>query len=268
MANIIQLRSRNAVTGDAQTEYDAQTNETIQRYAAVILDEDFCGPGHTTIPTNGSPATGYAWVQRIVGAAPPTATVVANYPGGLIRLALAATSEAEEADFYANDMLNWDVTKSANFECRLSNHVLPSVAGVEFVFGLQSAWVSGPDNASFYAQFQQNGSGTVNMRTKDGVNTLTGAVSSWTAAAIATGVTTTYTGMQVDVFHNFRIDATDVTNVRFFIDNVEVSTKGQFTFAATGASAILQPYFAVYKPSGTGVGTMDIDSVQVTMNRV
>jgi hypothetical protein len=267
MANIVQLRSRNAATGDAQTEYDALTGETIQRYAAVILDEDFCGPGHTTIPTQGAPATGYAWVQRIVGAAPPTAAVVANYPGGLVRLALTATSEAEEADLYANDQLNWDMTKSATFECLVANHVLPSVAAVEFVFGLQSAWVSGPDNASFYAQFQQSGSGTINMRTKDGVNTLTGAVAGWTAPAIATGVSTAYTGMQVDVFHNFRIDATDVTNVRFFIDGVEVSTKGQFTFAATGASAILQPYFAVYKASGTGVGSLDINSVQLGMNR-
>jgi hypothetical protein len=252
MGSILSLRSRNAASGDAQSEYDNATAETVQRYTTVILDEDFLGPGHTTIPAQGSPASGYAWVQRIVGAAPPTCSIVANYAGGLIRLALAANSEAEEADLYANDMLNWDMTKSTTWEARISNHVLPSVAGVEFVFGLQSAWVSGPDNASFYAQFQQNGSGLVNMRTKDGVQTLTYP---------------TTTTMVVDTFHNFRIDATDTTNIRFFIDNVEQSTKGQLSFAATGANAILQPYFAVYKPSGTGVGTMDIDSVQAGMNR-
>jgi hypothetical protein len=252
MSSLLSLRSRNAATGDAQSEYDAATGETVTRYTTAVLDEDFCGPGHTTIPTQGAPASGYAWVQRIVGAAPPTCSIVANYPGGLIRLALAATSEAEEADLYANDMLNWDMTKSAVWEARISNHVLPSVAGVEFVFGLQSAWVSGPDNVSFYAQFQQNGSGVVNMRTKDGVNTL----------AAASGVT-----MVVDTFHIFRIDASDPTNVGFYIDNVQQNTHGQFTFAAVGASAILQPYFSVYKPSGTGVGTMDIDMVQVGMNR-
>ena len=248
----IHLLSRNDSSGNAQSEYDAATAETITRYSPVILDEDFNGPGHTTIPTQGSPAAGYAWVQRIVGAAPPTAAVVANYPGGLIRLALAATSEAEEADLYANDMLNWDMTKSLTFECLVANHVLPSVAAVEFVFGMQSAWVSGPDNASFYAQFQQSGSGVVNMRTKDGVQTL----------SASTGVT-----MVVDTFHSFRIDATDPTNVRFFVDGVETSTKGQFSFAATGANAILQPYFSVYKASGTGVGTLDINSVQIGMNR-
>src|SRR6185312_14707425 len=107
----------------------------------------------------------------------------------------------------------------------------------EMVFGLQSAWIDGPDNASFYAQFQQSASGVVNFRTKDGVQTL------------SNGSTVT---MVVDTFHIFRIDATDPTNVRFFIDGVEVSTPKQMSFAATGANAVLQPYISVYKASGTG----------------
>jgi hypothetical protein len=39
------------------------------------------------------------------------------------------------------------------------------------------------------------------------------------------------------------------------------------SFAATGTAAILQPYFSVYKLSGTDVATMQVDSVQVGMNR-
>src|SRR5271167_4693928 len=225
MGSTLSLRSRNTATGDAQSEYDAATNETVTRYCTAILDEDFCGPGHTTVPTQGSPAAGYAWVQRIVGAAPPTCSIVANYPGGLIRLALASNSEAEEADLYANDMLNWDMTKSAIFECRVSNHVLPTLVA-EFVFGLQSAWVAGPDSVTYYAQFQQSASGVVNMRTKDGVNTL----------SASSGVT-----MVVDTFHIFRSYATDATDVRFLIAGVEMGNMGQFSFAATGVNAILQP---------------------------
>ena len=143
------------------------------------------------------------------------------------------------------------MTKSAVWEARISNHVLPTGV-VEMVFGLQSAWIDGPDNASYYAGFQQSASGAVNMRTKDGVQTLSGAA----------GVT-----MAVDTFHLFRIDATDSTNVRFFIDGVETSTKGQFSFAATGSNAILQPYVSVYKASGTGVGSLDVDMIQIGMNR-
>jgi hypothetical protein len=252
MSSTLQLRSRNTATGDRQSEYDAGTSETVIRYTTVTLEDDFVGPGHTTIPTNGSPATGYPWVQRTVKTGgSPTVAALANSSGGIVRLALDATSEKQEATHYANDSLNWDMTKSAVWEARISNHVLPTGV-VEMVFGLQSVWIDGPDNASFYAEFQQLSSGVVNMRTKDGVQTL----------SFSSGVT-----MVVDAFHVFRIDATDPTNVRFFIDGAEVSTPKQLSFAATGANAILQPYVSVYKASGVGVGTIDYDMVQLGMNR-
>ncbi len=251
MGSILQLRSRNAATGDAQSEFDSATNETIVRYTAVTLDEDFTGPGFSALPTSAT--SGCAWIKKTVQTGgTPTVAPVANAGGGIIRLALDATSEKQEASLYAADVLNWDMTKSAIWEARISNHVLPSAAAVEMVFGLQSAWIDGPDNASFYAEFQQLASGVVNMRTKDGVQTLSNA----------TGVT-----MVVDAFHIFRIDATDPTNVRFFIDGAEVSTSKQMSFAATGASAILQPYVSAYKASGTGVGSVDLDMIQLGMNR-
>lgn len=253
MGSTLSLRARNTVTGDAQSEYDAATNETIQRFTAVILDEDFIGAGHAAIPAAGSPAAGYPWVYKEVKTSgSPTVAPIANYSGGAMRLAIDATSEKQEATLYGNDVLNWDMTKSAVFEARISNHVLPSAAAVEMAFGLHSVWIDGPDNASYYADFEQLASGVVNFRTKDGVNTFSNA----------SPIT-----MVADTFHIFRIDATDPTNVRFFIDGNEVSTHGQMSFAATGANAILQPYFTVYKASGVGVGTLDIDMIQVGMNR-
>jgi len=254
MGSILSLRSRNAATGDAQSEFDASTNETISRYTAVIIDEDFVGPSHAAaggIPTAAT--VGYPWIQKTVKTGgTPTVAALANAGGGIVRCALDATSEKQEATLYAADVLNWDMTKSAIFEARISNHVVPSAAAVEMVFGLHSAWIDGPDNASFYADFQQLASGAVNFRTKDGVQTLSNA----------SGVV-----MAVDAFHIFRIDATDPTNIRFFIDGAEVSTSKQMSFAATGANAILQPYFSVYKASGVGVGTFDLDMVQIGMNR-
>jgi hypothetical protein len=38
------------------------------------------------------------------------------------------------------------------------------------------------------------------------------------------------------------------------------------SIAATGANAVLQPYFSEFKPSGAGTGTLDVDMVQVGMN--
>jgi hypothetical protein len=254
MSQQIKLLSLNDALGNSQSFNDSATWETIQRFSAVTFDEDFTGPALVTIPNFGSPVNGCPWVKKLVkDFGSPSVAILANYSGGAVRLALDATSEAQEATLYANDVLNWDMTKCAIWEARISNHVLPT-GNAEIVFGLQSAWASGPDNASFYAQFQEavGGTGLVNFRTQDGVNTLAGA----------SPIT-----MVVDTFHIFRIDATDPTNIRFFIDGVEVSSRGQTSFAATGANAVLQPYVSVYKASGTGVATVDVDMIQIAMNR-
>jgi hypothetical protein len=232
--------------------YDQVTDETVARFKPLQIDEDFLGAGHASLPTNGSPSTGYPWVQRTVKTGgSPTVAIVANSVGGIVAMALDATSEKQEASLYANDQKNLDVTKALQFEARAAFSVLPTTS-VEIVMGVQSAWIDGPDNAAQYVRFQALASGVVNMQTKDGTNTLTGS----------TGVTLT-----AGVFHIFRIDCSDVTNVRFFVDGVETSTTGQFSFAATGASAVLQPYCSVYKASGTGVGTLQVDVIQASADR-
>jgi hypothetical protein len=246
-------RSRNDSTGSLRAFYDSGTQETITRFQPLWMDEDFIGAGHSAgIPAAASPVAGYPWVKKIVGAAPPTAALVTNSACGVIANTLTSTSEKQDAALYFNDSLCFDVTKAAIFEARVAYHVVPTGL-VEFVFGLQSAWIDGPDNAAFYMQFQSLASGVVNMRTYDGV----------TATSASSGTT-----MAVDAYHIFKIDATDVTNVRFFVDGVEANTNRQFAFAATGASAVLQPYISAYKASGTGVGTLYLDMVQVSTNRV
>jgi hypothetical protein len=253
MGSVIIPRSRTDTVGNAQSEFDVNTGETVQRFQAVIFDEDFLGPGHT--PGSGIPTSataGYPWIQKTVKTGgSPSVAAVSNAAGGVIRNSIDTTSEKQEASLYWADVLNFDMTKSAIFECRVKLSTLPSAAAVEMVWGLQSAWIDGPDNASFYAQFQAQASGAVNMRTKDGVNTV----------SKATGTTVVNTD-----WHNYRIDATDPTNVLFFIDGALVSANNM-AFAATGSNAILQPYFSVYKASGAGQGALDIDMAQIAMNR-
>jgi hypothetical protein len=255
MGSVLSLRSRNINTGDAQSEYDAATTETIQRYTAAILDEDFIGPAHVGaagIPTAAT--VGYPWIQKTQKTAGvPSVAAVANAAGGVVRLLVDATSELQEATLYAADVLNWDVTKSLVWEARISNHVVPSVAGLEIVFGLQTAWINGPDTAAEYVRFQQLASGVVNIQAKDGVIA---------AQSVATGIT-----MATDVFHIFRIDCTNPQNIRFFIDGVEMNTPGQITYAGVGAAAILQPYVSIYKASGAGTAQVDVDMIQAGQNR-
>ena len=247
------VSTRRDADGNNTGFVDANTSETLVRMSPVVLDEDFVGAGHSSIPANGSPASGYPWVQRIVKAAgTPTVAVLANSPGGIVAMALDATSEQQEALLYANDQLNWSMLLSATFETRAALSVMPTVLG-EVALGLQSAWISGPDNGAYYARFQISASGVVYMQTKDGVNTL----------SASTGIT-----LAAGAFHNFRIDAGDLTDVQFWIDGVKVSANGQFTFKATGAAAVLQPYCSVYKPSGVGLATLQIDMIILGANRV
>jgi hypothetical protein len=240
--------------GNVRSFIDTVTQETLLRQQPCILEDDFVGAGHTAgIPAAGSPVAGYPWVKKIVGSGPPTVAIVANGAAGLLECTLTSTSEKEDAALYGNDQLNWDVTKNLVFESRFAMAVLPSVAGVEMVVGLQSAWIDGPDNASYYLRFQANGSGAVNCQSYDGTTT----------TSKASGVT-----FVAGAFHVCRIDATNVTDIAFYIDGVRVNAVGSIAFAATGAAAVLQMYASAYKASGAGVGTLELDTMSVSTDRV
>jgi hypothetical protein len=224
MGNVIRLAARLGNLGDTQAEFDLVSQETVTRYQAAQIDEDFLGPGHTTIPAFGSPATGYPWVKKTVQTAGTAAVViVANAATGVVQLALDATSEKQEATLYTNDQRNWDGTKSLQFETRLALSVIPTGL-VEAVWGLRSAWVDGPDNASQYIDFQVTGNGAVNVRIKDGVNA---------PQSLPTGVT-----LAAGIFHNFRFDATDPTNVLFGIDGPLALPNFALSFLATGGARL------------------------------
>jgi hypothetical protein len=227
--------------------FDVASQEVVSITSPLTFSDDFIGGGHTAgIPAAGAPVAGYPWVKKIVGAAPPTVALVNNAAGGQIACTLTATSEPQEATLYWNDSLSLDATKGLVWQARAQLSVLPSAAGVQAVWGMQSAWISGPNNAAEYIRFGATANGAILMTSFDGTTTNT----------LATGVTVLATD-----FHNYRIDVTDPTDVKFFIDGVQVSTTGQLKFAATGAAAIMQAYASVFKPSGTGVATLTLDAI-------
>jgi hypothetical protein len=229
--------------------FDVQTQEVVAINSPLQFSDDFIGGGHTAgIPAAGAPVAGYPWVKKIVGAGPPSVALVGNAPGGQIACALSATAEKEDAALYWNDNLSLDVTKGLVWQARVQLSVLPSAAGVQAVWGLQSAWIDGPNNAAEYLRFGATANGAVLMTSFDGITT----------NSIATGVTVLPTD-----FHNYRIDCTNPADIKFFIDGVQVSSTGQIAFAAAGAAAVLQPYMSVYKPAGAGVATITADAIDV-----
>ena len=232
--------------------YDNTTFEHMLPVAPIAYYQDFLGAGYEAIPAMGSATPGADFVAKIVGAGPPTVAGVPNAIGGQVACALTATSEKEDAVLYFGDNLAIDITKGAAFEARVLMSVLPSAAGVQAVWGLGSVWIDGPNNNACFLRFGVTGNGAVLIEAFDGVTT----------TSFATGVTVGTTD-----WHIYRIEASSLSDVKFFIDGTQVSTNGLVNFAASGTLAVLQPYLSCYKPSGTGIATLTIDYVRVWMNR-
>jgi hypothetical protein len=240
-------------TGAPTSFFDDTSFERVLPLRRVAFTCDFFG-GEAALPTSAN--IGFPFIQKTVQTAgTPTVARVANAIAGVVSMALDSTSEKQEASVYFADSLEFDVTKYLEWEAVVQLQTLPSAAAVEMVWGLSSAWIDGPDNASYYVDFQCLANGAVNCRAYDGTTT----------TSKSSGVTLTAAG-----FHVFRLDCSDVTNLQFYIDGVKVSPTGSaagIPFAATGANAVLQPYFSVYKASGVGVGTMYLDVVRCWQNR-
>jgi len=248
-------RSRNSgqLSRDNVLEvFDKTSFERVRYDAPLAYYDDFVGAGAVVIPAAGSAESGVAWTKKIVGAAPPTVAGVADAAGGAIACTLTSTSEKQDAALYCGDQRNFDVTKGLVFEARFKFAVLPSAAAVQTVLGLSDDWIDGPDNASYYLQVGATANGALVYRSKDGVNTV----------STSAGVTLTTADWAI-----VRIDASDVTDVAYYINGDRVNAAGSVAFAATGANAILQPYMSAYKASGTGVGTLYIDYVKIWTRR-
>jgi hypothetical protein len=236
-----------------QVFYDPQQNyEHMMSMAPLFYDEEFLGGGKAGGAFPSSATAGSDWVKKIVGAAPPTVGGVSNGAGGQVACTLTSTSEKQDAALYWGDQLALDVTKNLVIELRAQLSVLPSAAGVQAVFGASSAWIDGPDNASKYLEFGATANGAILIRSQDGT----------AQKSIASGITVLTTE-----WHVYRIECTDVTDIRYYIDGVQVSANNAVPFAATGSNAILQPYMSMYKPSGTGVGTLTVDYFRAWQNR-
>lgn len=194
------------------------------------LAEEFLGPAGTTLPA--------PLAKQITGAT-PTGDYVNNAPGGTYALSLDTTNEVESATLYQGDQLTFGIGKKPIVEMRLKLEPDVTGAGGELatgdviVFGLASARNADPDLITTHAWFRLQGDGSnknILVETDDGTTDTddqdTG--SDWVA----------------DTFYTFAIDASDLTNVRFLIDGVQVQP---VLMDMSQASGNLQLYIEVAK---------------------
>jgi hypothetical protein len=239
-----------------QYELEDLTNETVSSGAPLQFGDDFIGAGHTAgIPAAGSPVAGYPWVKKIVGAAPPTLALVSNAAGGQVAAALTSASQAQEASLYFNDNLSFDPTKFGCCEFRAQLSVLPSAAGVQAAIGVGSAWVGGPQNLARYLMFGWTANGNLLVWGLDGVQS---AVSVAALGALVTDLN----------MHVYRINWENDADIAFMVDGTRVNASGSVSWTATsGANSVMQPWATVYKPSGAGVATLNVDKLDLFSSR-
>jgi hypothetical protein len=226
-----------------QTFIEQSSFETVHAMAPVTFYDDFLG---TALREDEIWST----VQVALNAA---IAVVADAAGGQVSLGMDADNNAEDAVLYWGDQRGIDVSKQAVIEFRARVSVLPTLTA-QFVLGLAGDHNLAKDSVAENAWFKFDGDGAALAESDDTTND---------NDDVATGVTVLATE-----WHIYRIDFTDLADVKFYIDGARVAGDTTFDMSnLAGAELILQPYFSLDKGADTGVGTLLLDYVKLWSNR-
>lgn len=220
--------------------YDNASQETVLNIAPIVFHDDFLG----------NVLSSSAWGTRDTGAA--TEAVVAGAGNGIVALALDATSEVQVAAIDWADQRTLVLNQKLVFEARFRLSVLPTGSVVACV-GLCGNYNAAVNTVAESIWFRADGNGVITVEADDTVNE---------TSKIATGITLTTADWIVA-----RIDCTDPTDVRFYINGNAVALGTTFNMNTVPTLA-LQPVARIGKEgAATTVGTLQVDYVRVAQNR-
>ena len=222
--------------------WDSATAERVAPMAPVVFYDDFLGSDGLKVATNGA-----LWTAKDTGDA--TEAVVADEANGVVALSLTATEEKQEAGIYWGDQRTLVAGQGLVFEARVKVSTTPTLVA-EAVWGLASDFVETGDAVANNAFFKVDGSTSILCESDNATLDVDD-----TDSGIVAGTTT---------WRVYRIDASNVDDVRFFIDGARVCATTTFKVLA---ATLLQPYFYVFKASGAGLGVVKIDYVRVWQKR-
>ena len=220
--------------------YDGTTQETVEPCSPVYFIDDFFGKA----------INGDIWTTQHTGAG--TTTI------GLSKVTLTqnVAGATDENGLYMKNTKPFNLDKGPIFETRMAINTAPTI-GTEIIFGLfNDSFATGANRilvASellIYAAFgfyTTVGAGLIPViRTDDGT-TNSGVVS------------TAITAVALNAYHVYRIDFTNVADVKFYIDGIGVATTTTFDMSA-GAAVMTQPQIMAQKvgvDAGLGIALFD-----------
>lgn len=186
-----------------------------------------------------------------------TGDYVANAAGGVYSLATAAVSEAEAAQLTFGDHLIIDPTKGPVFEARIRVNMPGATvtADERFVVGLASA----------HATAQASLDAVVSLIWFRGEGANLNIFAEWDDGTHDADDRDTLVDYAKNVFVVLKIDMTDLTKVKFFVNGVQTTQIGNLS-ALTSAN-LLQPIFCYQRDAGTEINQLQIDWYRVYNTR-
>lgn len=235
--------------------YDGTTYETVESMSPIYVYDDFLG--YDVAKTNGqffnlNSITDSFWTIAATGVAGP-ATVQKALSN--VTLHLEADDETEDAGIYSNT-LTFNIDKGPIFEARVDVSVLPTEAQVEIHIGFQGEahtaddQIASGDNIDYHIFFAIIGA------TDDYVIYTDDNAVAGHNTAVATGVSAV-----PGTYNVLRIDCTNASDVKFYIDGVGVATGT--TFNLSNGTMMMMPNIMVTKASGAGLCDVKVDYVRV-----
>ena len=221
--------------------------------------EDFLGI--TDIPTTGDTTVNVSspwYIKDTSSGGSPTLAVSADYDCGAYSMAFSNTNEAQILTLCWNDEQNIDPTSHPIITYRI--RFVSAIPGANdiLVFGLGSAQNDTANSVASNAWFRLEGnSANLLVETDDGSTDTDDKDTSIDVAA--------------DTWYEFRVDAADYSDVKFYYRTTlsaawtDITPSGQvFDIHATTG---LQPYLQLQKSTGTGTTGILVDYVDVIWRR-
>lgn len=228
------IKTQRLASGQVYRVYEATTGETVKAIAPVSWYDDFLGD-----------ALDARWATVDVGNA--TEGILADQPGGIYRLALTSTDQAQDAVLYFGNERPFDLGKNLIFETKLTI-ASASMVGIRLVAGMAGDHNLDKDAVTEAAWFSMDGTLVLDAETDDTSNNTNAAGATWVTAAS----------------HILRIDFTTLADVKFYQDDARVYSTTTFDMSnLTAAEQQMQPYFSLDKASGETLCTLGIDYVRV-----
>lgn len=259
--------------GNRRLETEISTIKTLEatqgmrRDRYVYFEDDLVGSG-TLVASGGAGSTTPTLTALGLGAYRTTAggtggniiQYITAGPG-ILSLLLGSTAEAQQCTLFNGDATPINLSNGPVIEMRVAVHAAVTTlnANSKAIWGLSSAITPSATAVTDLTapliglDFRADGAGTAGLIYTDNDDNITDQ-----------DLVTTGLSYVSDTFRVYKIDATTLSAVKFYIDNVIVRT---LNFSTVAANTLVQPIALVQRASGVAADGLRVDYVKFSLAR-